>query len=381
MFVHRYGPRTSRAFSVLVSLLFLSGPLSLAAVSDAASTRIKDIAQIKGVRGNALLGYGIVVGLSKTGDRRQTIFSFQSLASMLERMGVRVEARSIKVENVAAVMVTAELPPFAQPGTSIDVTVASIGDAKSLQGGLLIMTPLRGPDEQVYAIAQGPLSLAGFGAGGGETRVEVNHLTVGRIPNGARIERAAPSVPLQDVLQIVLDQNDFTTASNTAAAVNAAVGDDTAAAVDGRTVAVAIPVEYRGREVEFVARIETLLVSTDVVARVVINERTGTIVMGENVRVSSVAVAHGGLSVRVETRYGVSQPGPLSSAGGETVVVPEQNVQATEEVARLMSLQEGTTIAELVSGLNAIGASPRDIVAILQALRAAGALQAELQII
>ena len=346
-------------------------------------TRIKDIAHVKGVRGNALIGYGLVVGLSKTGDRRQTLFSNQSLAAMLDRMGVSVPPRAIKVENVASVMVTAELPAFAEPGSSLDVTVASVGDAKSLQGGLLLMTPLKGPDGEVYAIAQGALSLGGFGAGGGGgNRVQVNHLTVGRVPGGAKVERPAPAVILTGRLEIVLDRSDFTTAHRTAQAVNRAIGDATASALNGRSVAVDIPDGYRDREVEFIAAIESLAVDSDVGARVVINERTGTIVMGDNVRISSVAVAHGNLSVRVDTRFEVSQPAPFSrSPDAETVVVPDTRVDVAEEAASVMSLAEGTTISELIQGLNAIGATPRDIIAILQALKAAGALQAELEIL
>jgi flagellar P-ring protein precursor FlgI len=350
--------------------------------ASASLTRVKDIASVKGVRSNPLIGYGLVVGLNKTGDRRQTLFSNQSLAALLNRMGVSVPPDGIKVENVAAVMVTGELPAFAEPGTTIDVTVASIGDAKSLQGGVLLMTPLKGPDNQVYAIAQGALSIGGFGAsGGGGNQVQVNHLTVARVPSGARVERRAPNVVFDGSLEIVLDYSDFTTANRLATAVNRAMGDGTAAAVNARTVAVAIPVSFTDRVVEFIATVEALSVETDVGARVVINERTGTIVMGENVRISSVAVAHGSLSVRIDRQFEVSQPGPFSSRAGETVVVPDERVDVSEDVARVMQLNEGTTIAELIRALNAIGATPRDIIAILQALRAAGALQAELEII
>lgn len=370
-------PRCSSAVVALAALaaLFVSSPV------EAARTRVKDVAHIKGVRGNPLLGYGLVVGLNKTGDRRQTIFSTQSLAAMLKRMGVSVPPRAMRVENVAAVMVTADLPPFAQPGTNLDVTVASIGDAKSLQGGLLVMTNLKGPNGQVYAIAQGPLSIGGFGAGGGGNKVQVNHLTVARVPGGARVERAAPAPTLFGALEMVLDQSDFTTASRLANAVNQAVGPGTAAPKDARTVAVRIPAEYQGREVEFVARIESVLLDTDTVARVVVNERTGTIVMGENVRISSVAVAHGSLSVRVDTKFDVSQPSAPFSDSGETVVVPDQQLEVFEETANVLSLEEGATISDLIQALNSIGATPRDIIAILQALRAAGALQANLEII
>jgi flagellar P-ring protein precursor FlgI len=346
----------------------------------AARTRLKDIASVKGVRPNALIGYGLVVGLNKTGDKRQTIFSTQSLAALLQRMGVAVNPAAMRVENIAAVMVTAELPSFAQPGAPLDVTVASIGDAKSLQGGLLLMTPLKGPDGEVYALAQGPLSLAGFGAEGGRgNSVQVNHLTVARIPSGARVEKEAPPVPIGGTVEVLLSFGDFTTASRLAEAINRSAGEALAEPRDSRTVSVRVPARYRGREVDFLASIERVELETDAVARVVVNERTGTIVMGQNVRISSVAVAHGSLAVRIDTRYEVSQPAPLGT--GETVVVPDQRVDASEEKARVMALSEGTTISELIRALNAIGASPRDIVAILQALRAAGALQAELEVI
>ncbi len=366
----------------LVPTLFVLLALLPAQPVVSAVTRIKDIASVKGVRGNALMGYGLVVGLNKTGDRRQTLFSNQSLAAMLERLGTSVAPRNIKVENVAAVVVTAELPAFAQPGTSLDVTVSSIGDAKSLQGGVLLMTPLRGPDNEVYALAQGGLTLGGFGAGGGGNSVQVNHLTVGRVPGGGVVERPAPKVSLTGHLEIVLDFNDFTTASRLATAVNTAISDATATPMNGRTVAVTVPDIYVGREVEFIAALETLSLDTDVEARVVINERTGTIVMGANVRISSVAVAHGGLSVRVDTQFNVSQPAPFTRArGAETVVVPDQQLDTAEEEARVMALGEGATISELIQGLNTIGATPRDIIAILQALKAAGALQADLQVL
>jgi flagellar P-ring protein precursor FlgI len=360
----------------------LAAAVSLLPVSAVwpARTRLKDVARVKGVRGNALLGYGLVVGLNKTGDRRQTFFATQSLAALLQRMGVSVPAAAMRVENVAAVMVSAELPPFAQPGAALDTTVASIGDARSLQGGLLLLTPLKAPDGQVYAVAQGPLSLAGFGAGeGGGSRVQVNHLTVGRIPGGATVEREAPRIVFAGQVEVVLSFSDFTTAARLAESINQTLGEARAEARDGRTVVVSVPEVYAGREVDFLARIEAVELDTDVAARVVVNERTGTIVMGEKVRIASVAVAHGALSVRIDSRFQVSQPAPL--AAGETVVVPERQIDAEEEKARVMSLREGATIAELIEGLNAIGATPRDIVAILQALSAAGALQAELVII
>jgi flagellar P-ring protein precursor FlgI len=322
------------------------------------------------------------VGLAGTGDRRQTVFSAQTLANTLQRMGISVPAAAIRVNNVAAVMVTATLPPFAQPGTRIDITAAAAGDATNLQGGLLLMTPLRGADGLVYAVGQGPVVTGGFAAGrGGNTRT-MNHPTTGRVPNGAIIERGAPSVLSESGVRLQLRHADFTTAARIASAINskfAESGERLATAENPALVAVTLPQTFRGQPAEFVAGLEALTVEADQAARIVINERTGTIVMGKQVRISPIAVMHGALTVEIQTTYQVSQPAPLSS--GSTEVVPTIGVGVKEEQARNLVLQQGASVEDLVRALNSIGSTPRDIIAILQSLRAAGALQAELEVI
>jgi flagellar P-ring protein precursor FlgI len=345
------------------------------------ATRIKDLVSIEGVRDNQLVGYGVVVGLNKTGDKQQTIFSTQSLANMLEKMGVAVVATAIKVSNTAAVMVTATLPPFAQPGTKIDITAAAIGDASNLQGGLLLMTSLRGANGQVYAVAQGPIVTGGFVAGRGGVSQTVNHPTVGRSPNGATVERVAPSVEPEAHLHIQLRNQDFIMSSRIAAAINKQFGTDKpiARAENSALVDVETPAPWAARIPEFIAGVEDLKVDVDGPAKIVVNERTGTIVMGEDVQIAPVAILHGALSVEIQTNLLVSQPGPLSQ--GRTEVVPQQAVAAREEPIKNVVLKEGSTVEELVRALTAIGSSARDIIAILQNLRAAGALQAELEVI
>lgn len=343
--------------------------------------RVKDVASLQGVHPVPLIGYGLVIGLNKTGDRRQTIFSAQSLANVLQRFGVDVPAAEMKIENIAAVLVTAELSPFARAGARLDVTASSIGDARSLQGGTLLATPLRGPDGTVHALAQGPLSLGGFGGGdGGGNNVQVNHLTVGRVPAGAMVQ-VGRDMAFGDAPNVLLSlrEPDFTTARRLAEAVTAELGQGTARAVDPATVAVEVPAEYRGAISDLMARLEPITLVADGVARVVINERSGTVVVGGGVRLQAAAVAHGSLSVRIATAYDVSQPAPFSE--GETVVVPQTEVDVAEQDARLVALESGATLDAVVRGLNALGATPRDIIAILQALKAAGALQAEIVII
>ncbi|HFC98632.1 MAG TPA: flagellar basal body P-ring protein FlgI [Thermosulfurimonas dismutans] len=344
------------------------------------AARLKDLVSVEGVRSNQLVGYGLVVGLKGTGDGDQTKFTVQSVVNMLERFGIRVPRAQVKLKNAAAVMVTAELPPFVKPGQRIDVLVSSIGDAKSLQGGTLLLTPLRGPDGRVYALAQGPVSIGGFGAAGAGARVQVNHPTVGRVPNGAVVERAVP-VDLNDkgVIKLSFRETDFTTVARAVEAINDLLHGPYARALDGRTLALTVPRVYRGRVVELLARVGEVEVEPDVPARVVIDERTGTVVMGENVRISRVAIAHGNLSVVIRERPQVVQPQPF--AGGRTVVVPRTRIQAREQKARIVVLEEGASIGELVRALNAVGATPRDLIAVLQAIKAAGALQAELVII
>jgi flagellar P-ring protein precursor FlgI len=345
-----------------------------------ASSRLKDVVTLQGVTSAPLMGYGLVVGLNKTGDKRQTIFSTQSLANMLGRLGVVVPADQVKVENIAAVLVTAELSPYQRTGARIDVVASSIGDARSLQGGTLLPTALRGPDGEVVALAQGPLSIGGFGGGGGGTSVQVNHLTVGRIPNGAIVQTSGPVATLPaGPLVFALREPDYVTASRVAQAINTFLGTQAARPLDPGSVSVDVPAQFRASVPELMAQLETLSIDTDAVARVVINERTGTVVVGGNVQLAPAAVAHGNLSVRITTRYEVSQPAPFS--GGETVVTPNQQVDIREGTAKLVSMQEGTTLDAVASALNQLGASPRDIIAIMQALKAAGALRADIVIL
>jgi flagellar P-ring protein precursor FlgI len=346
-----------------------------------AATRLKDLASIEGVRDNQLIGYGLVVGLAGTGDRQQSVFSAQSLTNMLARMGVTVNPTSIMVRNTAAVMVTATLPPFAQPGTRIDVTAAAIGDASNLQGGLLVLTPLRGADGSVYAVGQGAVVTGGFSASRTGTQQTVNHPTVGRVPNGAIVERASPTPTPAHRVRLQLRQADFTTAARVADAVNrnfSSGAGPIARAENSGLVAVDIPPGYAERTIEFVSELENLRVDADRAARVVVNERTGTIVMGKDMQIAPVAVMHGNLTVEIQTRFEVSQPQP--GAAGTTEVVPQVRLGAREEKAKNLILKEGATVEDLVRALSAIGSTPRDIIAILQNLRAAGALDAELEV-
>ncbi|BCR06609.1 flagellar P-ring protein [Desulfuromonas versatilis] len=348
--------------------------------ASALATRIKDIAGLEGVRDNQLVGYGLVVGLNGTGDSASTQFTVQSLVNMMERLGVTVDRDEVKVDNVAAVIVTADLPPFARAGSGIDVLVSSIGDAESLAGGTLLMTPLKGPDGNIYAVAQGPLVVGSLAFGGKAAKVQSNHPTVGRIPGGALVEREVPySFGGGDSLSYRLKDADFTTASRMSSVINSRFGAGTARAVDGGTLQVRLPEQYRGRTVEFVADLEGLEVTPDATARIVVNERTGTIVMGEEVRISTIAVSHGNLNLVISESAQVSQPGPFSE--GQTVVVPQTSIEVSEEGSEIVVLEKGVSIGEVARALNAIGATPRDLIAIFQAIKAAGALHAELVIL
>ena len=360
--------------SIGVLLLFLCLGLSGAE----AATRLKELISIEGVRDNQLLGYGLVVGLKGTGDRTQTLFSAQSLTNLLERMGLTVSATAIQVKNTAAVMVTADLPPYAQPGSRIDATVAAIGDAPSLQGGILLMTGLKGVDGQLYSIAQGPLVIGGFIAGGAGNTQVVNHPTVGRMPNGAIVERLAPSVPLGNQLHLQLQQADFATSALIAAAVNKKFGD-IAHADNSALVSVSVPEAFRKEPTGFVAELEKLTVDTDREGKIVVNERTGTIIMGKQVHVAPVAIMQGNLTVEIQTTQEVSQPNAFS--GGTTQVVPQVNTNVKQDAARNLVLRDGATVEELVQALTSIGSTPRDIISILQNLKSAGALEAELEVI
>ncbi|MBU1231591.1 MAG: flagellar basal body P-ring protein FlgI [Proteobacteria bacterium] len=359
-----------------ITLLLLLTVLS----SNGWGARIKDIAEINGVRNNQLVGYGLVTGLAGTGDDlKKVLFTRQALYNMLVRQGITVnptEFEKIKVDNVAAVMVTATLPPFSKPGSTIDVQVSSIGDADSLAGGNLLLTPLKGPDGKVYAVAQGPLTIGAFSFGGKAAKAQRNHPTVGRIASGATIERLVPtSFGENGLLSYTLRHSDFTTASNMSTAINQIYGEGTAFPVDSATVNVTIPEKFIDNTVDFIASIEGTKVQTDANARVVVNERTGTIVMGQDVRLSTVAVSHGNLSLVIRESAEVSQPNPL--AQGQTVVTPETTIDIIEDEGEIMVVEEGVSIGEVADALNAIGATPRDLIAIFQAIKAAGAMQGE----
>ena len=351
-----------------------------AVMTSAAPVRLKDLISIEGIRDNQLVGYGLVVGLAGTGDKQTTIFTTQSLANLLTRMGVSISnPTTIRVADVASVMVTATLPAFAEPGVKIDATASAIGDATNLQGGTLLMTDLKGANGQTYAVAQGAVVTGGFVAGRGGVSQTVNHPTVGRLPEGATIERPAPSIEPSDKIRLQLRTADFATSARIADAINKKF-TDTARAENAAVVAVTAPADWKSRIAEFIAGIEEVNVEVDRAARIVVNERTGTIVMGNDVRVSPVAILHGNLSVEIQTNFLVSQPNALSQ-GGTTQVVPEQTVAAKSEPARNVVLKEGATVEELVRALTAIGSTPRDIIAILQNLRAANALNADIEVI
>lgn len=347
-------------------------------------SRLKEIIALEGVRDNQLIGYGLVVGLAGTGDKRQTVFSAQSLSNLLERMGVTVAATALQAKNTAAVMVTATLPPFAQPGVRVDVTVGAMGDSTNLQGGLLLLTPLKAANGQVFAVAQGPVVTGGFVAsgGGGGTTQTVNHPTTGRVPSGGIVEAAPPSVMSGGELRLQLKHSDFTNATRVSTLINrtfAEPGRPLSKPLNSGLIVVTVPPEFTERPVEFYSMIENLSLEIDRMAKIVVNERTGTIVMGKEVRISPVSILQGNLTVEVETSFDVSQPAPLSS--GETTVVPRVGVGVKEEKARNINLKEGASVEDLVRALMAIGSTPRDIIAILQNLQAAGALNAELEVI
>ncbi|MEW6220151.1 MAG: flagellar basal body P-ring protein FlgI [Thermodesulfobacteriota bacterium] len=347
----------------------------------AGAARLKDLAMTKGVRDNQLVGYGLVVGLNGTGDGSKAAFTTQGLANMMEQLGVHVRPQDLKVKNVAGVMITAKLPPFVKVGQTVDVLVSSLGDATSLQGGTLLATTMKGLDGQVYAVAQGPLAVGGFAVGGGGgAAVQKNHPTVARIPGGATVEREVPlALAGRSELVLSLASPDFTTMSRAVQAVNRQLAGDFARAEDGATLRIRVPEAYAGDIVGLLAAVESVEVVPDMPARVVLDERTGTVVMGENVRIGRVAVSHGNLSLEIRTGAQVSQPAPLGA--GETVVVPATDIAVAEEPDRLVVLDGGPTITEVVRALNAVGVNPRDLIAIFHAIKAAGALQADLSII
>jgi flagellar P-ring protein precursor FlgI len=366
--------------SLIPSFLLPAAACLRPPAAEAMEVRVKDVARIQGVRENELFGYGLVIGLNGSGDKAGTLFTVQSIASMLQRMGIQVPRERAGVKNVAAAVVTAKLPPFAKAGTTLDVLVSSLGDATSLQGGTLLLTPLQAADGKVYAVAQGPVSIGGFNveAGGTGERLQKNHPTVGRVPNGAIIEREVPTVVVENQrLAITLNVPDFTTARRLEETINRALGPDQARAEDAATIRVAIP---PGRDlISVIATLEHLRVTPDRVAKVVINERTGTIIMGSDVRISTIAIAHGNLSVQIKSEFQVSQPPALS--GGSTAVVPKTDITVQEEKRELSVVEEGASIGDLVRALNALGVAARDLISILQAIKQAGALQAELEIL
>jgi flagellar P-ring protein FlgI len=412
---------------VLVSLSFLAGVGFSGPVE---AERIKDVSSVYGVRSNQLLGYGVVVGLEGTGDFGRSAFTVQSIASMLTRFGIKINGEQIRTRNVAAVMVTAEIGPFVRAGQRIDVTVSSIGNAQSLRGGTLLLTPLKGVDGLIYSMAQGALSVGGYSANGiAGNRQKKNHVNVGRIPNGGLLERSlATGVDVAESIDLVLDSADFTTAvamadrinselnaeildsfnrsqeeerakaAEVAAAAQAAAPDGEeppaaeaqpaaapapeeqlfAAAIDSRTVRISVPGDYQEKIPRFIAKVEALEVTTDRVARVVINERTGTVVIGSSVSISEVAVAQGSLRIEVSTEYQVSQPNPLGQ--GSTETVGQSNVDVEEEKSALKQISASSSVGDVVTALNSVGASPQDLIAILQAMKSAGALHAEILI-
>ncbi len=376
--------RTARPlFSRIIALAaLLAAVFSLAPPAAAATmSRIKDLANIEGVRQNQLVGYGLVVGLNGTGDTLNNIpFTRQSLQAMLERLGVNTRGATMRTANVAAVMVTANLPAFGAQGTRIDVTVSALGDAKSLQGGTLLVTPLMGADGQVYAVAQGSLAIAGFSAGGEAAQVTRGVPTVGRIANGALIEREIEfSLAAQKSLRLSLRNPDLTTSRRIAAAVNDFLGGNAAEPLDPATVAISIPPKFQGNMIRLLTEIEQLQIEPDNGARIIIDERSGIIVMGRDVKVSTVAVAQGNLTVTISEQPQVSQPAPLS--GGQTTVVPRTGVRVdASEGNKLAIVRESVTLKDLVDGLNALGIGPRDLIAILQAIKSAGALQADIEV-
>ena len=362
----------------LALILFLSG--------SAEAARIKDSSGIKGVRSNQLIGFGLVIGLTKTGDSAVNVFfSIQAIASMLKKLGVTIPSDRIgqlQFKNIATVIVTADLPAFAKHGDSIDVTVSSLGDAKSLQGGTLLMTPLKGTDNNTYAVAQGPISIGGFSVQGAARGVQKNHLTVGRIANGGLVEKEIKSnFNIKDEIILALKKTDFTTASRITKAINNDMKDEVATMVDGRTVRVQIPKFYMNNASDLVTKIESIEVSPDTEAKVIIDERTGTVVMGENVKISSVAVAHGALFVQIKEEPVVDQPPSLAPENAETVVIPRTRISVGEGEDKLLVIPKSVSLGDVVQGLNSIGVTPRDLIAILQAIKASGALHARLELI
>lgn len=359
--------------------LIILAILLLGTAASAQTVRIKDIATVEGVRANQLVGYGLVVGLEGTGDSQQTKFTTRTLANLLESYGISVPADKLKVKNIASVMVTATLPPFARPGTTIDVSVSSLGDARTLQGGTLLQTPLQAANGEVYAVAQGQVSIGGFSAARGGSSVAKNHATAGRIPGGALVERETKTdLAPQDSVSLVFNANDFTTISRATNAINEKLKGNYCTSTDSNSVTVSVPREYQGNIVGLIAELESAELSTDTAAKIVINERTGTVVIGGSARISPCAVSHGSLVVEITSVNEVSQPNALAS--GRTVTTEQSTVNVIEQPGHVVALS-GANIDELVRALNALSVTPRDLIAILQAIKEAGALHGQLEII
>lgn len=349
------------------------------AINTPAAVKLRDIASIEGIRDNQLLGYGLVVGLNGTGDKDQTKFTTQSLVNMLERLGITVDLSQVKVKNVAAVMVTAKLPPFAKSGQPIDITISSMGDAKSLEGGTLLLTPLSGPDGQIYAAAQGPVSVGGLNASAGGASVTKNHPTAGRIPNGAIVEREIPFEMSTSQFDLYFNNYSLGDLVNAKTAINNFIGMEIATISSPTNINVKVPGDFAANFYDFMHTVMNLEIQPEPTAKVVMDERTGTIVIGSDVRISTVAVAHGNLTVTITNQVEISQPLPFSA--GQTAVANNPNVEVAEEKNKLMVVPEGVTVSDLVKALNAIGVTPRDLISILQAIKSAGALHANLEVI
>ena len=379
-------PSATATDKLIRKLIVLATLLATAALwwpAPAHAMRLKEVASVQGVRTNQLIGYGLVVGLDGTGDQTTSApFTQQSINALLQQMGVSVPpGTAMQLKNVAAVMVTAQLPPFAQPGQQIDVNVSSLGNSKSLRGGMLIATPLKGADGQIYALAQGNLIVGGAGASAAGSKVQINHLSAGRVPEGATVERAVPTaLNIGDTLQLDLNANDYNTAREVARTINKKMGEGTAEALDGRVVRVRMPTSPNAR-VSFLADIENLpLELAAPSAKIVINARTGSVVVNQNVTLNACAVAHGSLSVTINTTPVISQPSPLST-GGSTVSKEKAEITIRQEPGSLIQLPASTKLADVVRALNSLGATPQDLLAILQAMKTAGALNADIEVI
>ncbi len=361
----------------LLALLALLGTPTRLALSS--PVRLKELVDVQGMRENALYGYGLVVGLAGTGDTEYVFFTSQSISGMLGRLGIRIDPRDVRVRNVAAVMVTTKLPAFTRPGARLDVSVASMGNARSLAGGVLLITPLTGADGQVYGLAQGPVQAGGFGAAAYGSSFQKNQPTSGRVPSGATVERAVTPNIEKDSLTLGLKRPDFTTANNVAEAINKLLGEEAAKATDPAAIEVKVPAAYKGKAVSLITKLETLDVEADQRARVAISERTGTVVAGERVRIHPVAIAHGGMSISIQAMPVVFQPNAFSQ--GRTAQTKQAQIDVKEKEKPVVALPATSTVEELTKALNLLGASPRDLIAILQAMKAAGALEADLEVL